>query len=93
MHPCLKSNNRREQELIKDIETLELQNDTVYFSNLLDKKQELESLRGVRVQGQIVRSRMQWLSEGENPTKLFFKMENRSDLEKNEKNFSLKMAQ
>ena len=45
-----KNNNRREQELIKDIEILESQNDSLDSSNLLDKKQELESLRAVRVQ-------------------------------------------
>ena len=78
-----KNNNRREKEIIKDIEIFELQNDSLYSSNLLDQKQELESLRAVRVQGQIVRSRMQWLSEGEKPTKFFCKMENRNYLVKN----------
>ena len=68
---------------MKDIEILESQNDSSYSSNLLHKKQELESLRAVRVQGQIVRSRMQWLSEGERPTKFFCKMETRNYLEKN----------
>ena len=48
-----KNNNRREQELMKDTEILESQNDSLYSSNLLQKKQELESLRAVRVQGQI----------------------------------------
>ena len=78
-----KNNNRREKEIIKDIEIFELQNDSLYSSNLLDQKQELESLRAVRVQGQIVRSRMQSLSEGEKPTKFFCKMENRNYLAKN----------
>ena len=40
----LKNNNREEQELIKDIETLELQKDSLYSLNLVNKKQELESL-------------------------------------------------
>ena len=85
-----KNNNRREKELIKDIALLELQNDPLSSSNLLDKKQELESLRAVTVQGQIVRSRMQWLSKGEKPTKFFCKMENRNYLEKNIKKLELK---
>ena len=65
---------------------------SLYSSNLLDKKLELESLQVVRVQGQIVRSRMQWFSEGEKPIKFFCKMVNRNYLGKNIK-LSLKMAQ
>ena len=49
---------------------------------LSDKKTELEDIRNVRLQGQIVRSRMKWLVEGEKPSSYFCNLENKNFLEK-----------
>ena len=79
-----KKNNSKEMELIKDIEYLEQHNDvtTSHGDLLSDKKAELEHLRENKVKGEQIRSRIEWLSEGEKPSKTFCKLETKNFMEK-----------
>ena len=79
-----KKNNSKEMELIKDIEYLEQHNDvtTSHGDLLSDKKAELEHLRENKVKGEQIRSRIQWLSEREKPSKTFCKLETKNFIEK-----------
>ena len=76
-----KQDNLKEKKLLQDIEHLEITN-TKNLQLLSDKKTELEDIRNVRLQGQIVRSRMKWLVEGEKPSSYFCNLENKNFLEK-----------
>ena len=61
-----KETDAKEKQLIEDIEHLERSNlDTRNFDLLTDKKVELEQLRKKKVNGELVRARIQWFSEGE----------------------------
>ena len=54
--------------------------------NLLEAKQRgLQELREERIKGSLVRSRVQWLAEGEKPSKYFCSLERRNYLEENYK--------
>ena len=65
----LKKNERTmEKQLIKDIEDIEKM-EVINFELLSDKKSSLEALRGKRIQGQMIRSRIQCLNENEKPSK------------------------
>ena len=65
-----KQTNNREKQLIADIESIESdENLRCIHSNLLtDKKSELRNLRESKVKGEAIRSRAQWLIEGEKPS-------------------------
>ena len=76
-----KSQLREEKNLITDIEQLE-STGSVNLQLLLDKKAMLETIREERIQGQMIRSRIQWLHEGEKPSKYFFNLDKRHYLEK-----------
>ena len=71
-------------ELINDIECLEQHNDmaTSHVDLLSDKKAEPEHLRENKVKGEQIRSHIQWLSEGENSSKTFRKLETKNFIEK-----------
>ena len=79
-----KKTSKIENKLIDEIETLESQEsmETVNSSLLQDKKSELETIRAKKIEGQIIRSRMQWLQDGEKPTKYFCNLENKAYTEK-----------
>ena len=81
-----------EQNLISDIEKLEsfTEIDSSKLELLQDKKAELQRLRGIRNKGNLVRSRIQWLHEGEKPTKYFSNLENKNFIEKTIKKIQLK---
>ena len=67
-----KSQNTREKKLIEEIDTLEKENYTENLGNIIDdKKQELEDLRNDKIKGNIVRARVKWLAEGEEPSRYF----------------------
>ena len=67
-----KKTNLKEEELIKDIEHLESTFSVDTHLDLLeDKKVELEQIRKLKLKGELVRSRIQWLIEGEKPSKYF----------------------
>ena len=82
-----KNSSKVEKQLISDIEFLEAQdpNYTVNSTLLLDKRAELESVRSKKLKGQLVRSRLQWLQDGEKPSKHFSNLENKNFIEKNKK--------
>lgn len=53
------------------------------MSDLLSqKKEELEHLRKEKIQAQVVRSRIQWLHEGEKPSRYFCNLEKRNYIDK-----------
>ena len=56
---------------------------TPEVNNLLqDKKTELENLREIKLKGNMIRSRVQWLIEGEKPTNYFCGLENKNYVDK-----------
>ena len=82
-------NNMAEKQLINDIETLE-KSETIHNPQLImDKKVELEALRQQKIKGQMVRARVNWLKEGEKPTKYFCSLENKNFVEKTMKKVKL----
>ena len=44
---------------------------------LSDKKVELQKIREYKINGQQLRNKMQWVSEGEKPTRYFCNLENK----------------
>ena len=78
-----KRKDEQERKLINDIESIENNTQSVQESDILeDKKNELEDIRIEKMKGEIIRSRAQWLDEGERPTKFFCKLENRNYVNK-----------
>ena len=83
--------SKLESNLINDIKILE-SSETLHASNmdlLEDKKQELENIRKVKMKGKSVRSRLQWLQEGEKPSKFFCNLENKNYIDKTIKKLQL----
>ena len=84
-----RKHNMTEQQLIKDIETLEKSEMIQNPQLVMDKKAELETLRQQKIKGEMVRTRGHWLKEGEKPTKFFCNLENRNFVEKTMKKIKL----
>ena len=80
-----KQRNKTETQLITNIENWEkLTIDSNLHDSLLsDKKAELEKLREYKIRGEQVRSRIQWLQQGEKPSKYFCNLENQNFTDKN----------
>ena len=75
--------NNKELELISDIEKLESDQTLRNLTNLIeDKKSELQELRNIKLKGNMIRSRAQWIDEGERPTKYFCALETKNFLDK-----------
>ena len=76
--------NNREKQLIADIETIEVDENlqSTNFNLLADKKSELQNLRENRIKGEAIRSRAQWLTEGEKPSSFFCNLERKNFVEK-----------
>ena len=67
-----KEQRSKEKKLLEDINNLESTSLGQSNATLLeDKKLELENLRQEKVRGHIIRTRLQWLNEGEKPTSFF----------------------
>ena len=77
-----KERNKLECTLIEEINDIEHNCENVDQSLLEDKKQALESLRKVKLQGHFVRSRAKWVELGEKPSKYFCHLESRNFLNK-----------
>ena len=61
-----RNRNKKELQIMSDIENLE-KVESLCNMNLLEAKQrELQELREERIKGSLIRSRVQWLAEGEN---------------------------
>ena len=72
-----------ENEIISKLKQLEENALTVENLEEIDqKKAELKMYRQKKVQGQYVRSRSQWIEEGEKPTNFFFNLETRNYINK-----------
>jgi hypothetical protein len=72
--------DKKEKELIAEIETLEKTN--IITENLESRKRDLIELRRKKIEGSFVRSRIKWAFEGEKPTKYFCNLENRNFVSK-----------
>ena len=72
-----KKDRQIEKSLINDINHLE-NTEIANFQLLSDKKAAFFP----QIQGQMIRSRIQWLSEGEKPSKFFCNLESKNFLEK-----------
>ena len=78
-----------EEQIIEDIKNLE--NSSAPFSETVyHKKEVLENLRTEKMKGHFVRSRTQWATEGEKPTKYFCSLENKNFIEKTVKCLKVK---
>ena len=90
-HLPKKQNISKEKELIKDIEYLErnIECQPHNLNLLSDKKADLEKLIESKIKGEQVRSRIQWLSEGEKPSKTFCNLETKNYIEKSIKKLKL----
>ena len=79
-----------ENTLIEEINKLETQNLNSIAVNILEnKKSELEELRKEKMKGHVIRSRAQYLSDGEKATKYFCSLENKNYIEKTVKKLVL----
>ena len=77
-----KKEKNNEIKLISEIEELEKKNN-ITDANILDaKRQELILLRESKMKGHYIRSRVQWLHEGERPTKYFCSLEHQNFITK-----------
>ena len=73
----------RESELLSDLEKLENEEDMADSHNKINQKQyELLEIREKKMKGHYVRSRAQWLLDGEKPTKFFCSLEKRNYINK-----------
>ena len=69
-----KTTDSKEKNLIEDIASLEKQN-IQNTDSLETKKIELENIRKIKMQGQLIRSKAQWCQFGEKPSKYFCNLE------------------
>ena len=75
--------NVRENQLIKDITLLEDSESNSDASDILQaKRNELEYIRDEKMKGIAIRSRVQWLHQGEKPSKYFCSLENKNYIDK-----------
>ena len=64
--------NEKERLLKQEIEDFDQKEKTPNVCKILeDKNKELEEIRDKKLKGQMIRSRAQWLNEGERSSKLF----------------------
>lgn len=73
-----KEKNKVETNLKNQILKLENKNNLNQedLSVLQDLKENLETVRNEKLKGSIIRSRVQWIEEGEKPNKYFLNLEN-----------------
>ena len=71
-----------ENKLVNEIAFLEANQYPQDSDTLEDKKKELEKIRDIAIQGTVIRSRAQWLNEGERPSKYFCSLEKYNYAEK-----------
>lgn len=79
-----------EETLIGQIESLQNQNNICLNDSALEeKKEQLQELRNEKLKGQLIRSRAQWLNEGEKPTKFFCSLANKNYVNKTIKKLNI----
>ena len=79
---------RNRQVLLKDLEDLESQ-EQLDLEMIEVKKKSIKHLRKKKLQGHVIRSRAQWVEEGEKSTKYFCNLESRKFLNKTIKKVEL----
>ena len=72
-----RNRNKKKLQMMSDIENLEKFENLCNMNILEAKQRELQELREERIKGSLVRSRVQWLVEGEKPSKYFCSLEQR----------------
>ena len=77
-----RESEKRETTLRNEIIQLEENVDELSITKLESKKIELEQLRIKKLKGKIVRSRVQWIEEGEKPTNYFCGLESKNFMSK-----------
>ena len=78
-----KERNRLEQILSEDITKLEQSVQTNETIELIEKKKtDLRIFRQEKIRGQYIRSKMQWIEEGEKPSKYFINLETKNYVNK-----------
>ena len=80
-----KIEKEEEKSLVNDISKLEadLDNLEANLPNLENMKDQLQQIRSKQIDGLIVRSKAQWIKEGEKPTRYFCNLEKRHHTNKN----------
>ena len=76
-----KQRDSKESQLIEEITNLESSSSS-NTDSIDSKKDELESLRRDKLQGLIIRSKSNWVEQGEKPTRYFLNLESRNYLNK-----------
>ena len=71
-----RSKTKKKNIFLQEIDALEL-NSTIDF-NILSEKNALENHCKEKLQGHIIRSRAQWIEQGEKPSRYFCKLESRN---------------
>lgn len=77
-----KQKDQKEMELIQNIKTIEANLTKEKQDELEDLKSDLEKLRHEKMKGYVIRSRAQWIEEGEKPSKFFCSLENKNFVNK-----------
>ena len=82
-----KVNKLEEKQLISQIQLLEeiTQNtctNSILLEILEEHRNKLESLRKIKIDGMILRSKANWIENGEKPTKYFCSLEKRNFIKK-----------
>ena len=76
-------NKIKEQNLIKQIDTVEKAESSTQSTELIDNlKKELGQLRETKLKGHMIRSRLQWLHSSEKPSKFFCSLEQKNFIDK-----------
>ena len=83
-----KKQDVEEKRLIDEIEKIE-NNITVDLNLLENKKRQLQNIREERMEGTKIRSRVEWLGQGEKPTKYFASLERKLYIDKTVKKITL----
>ena len=83
-----KVNKLEEKQLISQIQLLEEINQNTCTNSILleileEYRNKLESLRKIKIDGMILRSRANWIENGEKPTKYLCSLEKRNFINKN----------
>ena len=85
--------NDQEKSLVNQIEQLEKHENNLRIGDELKKlRQQLESLREIKLKGQMVHSRAQWLHSGEKPSHFFVTLNANISLIKPQEKFALRMV-
>ena len=77
-----KRQNNDEIKFISEIQTLERNPSPEILESLEEKKRLLQEIRDKRLKGNYIRSRAEWIKEGEKPSKYFCSLEKAGYLEK-----------